>query len=398
MKKSWSSVLLIVLAVSLSLACNLATVLEQGPPEEDVEGRVAATLTRMASIRKVTAARATSAQDLPSQTPQPSQTPAPTLPDTPTPSLTTTPTPSLTPQPAHLITPGSPTTRNTYISDLITVDYADQKTAVGDTYAWSRLERPYTAQDMAYQGWLDIMRVDLRVRDPWTYVTFVLIEALPESGDIRYAVELDTDHEGRGELLIMAALPSQTNWTTEGVRVMSDADGDVGGLFPLYEDAPDPDQNGYEQVLFSDGEGSDPDLAWVRRVPGQANQIQLAFKRKLLGTNGVFWSGWADAGLKDPGLFDVNDHFTFEEAGSPNKGNYRYPLKSVARIDSTCRGFYDFIPVGNEPGMCYIQEQYDPESPGLGYCIAADFGSGCGENVCREKCPAGELCFPCQLR
>ena len=392
MRSAWN-LFLILLAVGLAAGgCSLLEAGSDPAQEEAVARGVAATLTKEAFRNQVESARATEAAR-----PDPTDTPAPTATSEPTALPTATQVPSLTPtpEPVHVMIPGRPSSRNTFVTDLITVDLAKDQTAVGDNYAWSRMERPYTAETMEYLDFLDIMRVDLQVREPWVYLTFILIGDLPEEGDYRYAVELDTDHEGRGETLVMAALPPEGAWTTEGVLVMADADGDIGGLFPLYEDAPDPDQNGYETELFNSGRGDDPDLAWVRRDPEHSNQLQIAFKRSLLGQRGVLWSAWTDGGLKDPALFDFNDHFTFEEAGSPNKGNYRYPVKAVAQIDSTCRSWYGYIPSGEEPGLCTTGESAD-DDPELGYCVAKLSAAGC-QSACYVECPRGETCLPCQL-
>ncbi len=353
--------------------------------DDQVQAGVAATLTKEAFAKSVDSARQTEAAKE-----------NPTATEEPEPSPTVSNTPSLTPtsEPAHILIPGAPSGRNTYVTDLITVDLAKDKTAVGDDYAWSRLERPYTAEKMQYRDYLDIMRVDLKVKEPWVYITFILIGNLPEEGDIRYAIELDIDHEGRGEFLVMAALPPDTDWTTDGVWVLADEDGDIGGVYPLYYETPAPEQNGYEREIFSNGEGDDRDLAWVRRDPDHKNQIQIAFKDNLIGTLGFLWSAWTDEGLRDPSLFDFNDHYTFEEAGSPNKDNYRYPLKAVALVDSTCRSWYGYVPTGDEPGLCFSEVQLQ-ELSGYGWCLPIATG-GCGNNPCLLKCP-GKFCIPCRL-
>lgn len=335
--------------------------------EDQIARGVAATLTKQAFQENIQASQQTGeAQVLPSDTPEPppSLTPANTFTQTVEPSLTPT---SL---PQHVLLPGSPTSRNTFVMDLITVDLAKDQTAVGDNYAWSRMERPYTAETMEYLDFLDIWRADMQVKDPWVYITFVLVGGLPQDGDYRYAVELAIEHGGRGEYLVSASLPPEDEWTTDVVWVLEDADGDVGGLFPLYEDTTDPEQNGYETEIFHAGKGEDPDLAWVRRDPDHNNQLQLAFKRELIGLSGFLWNPWTDGGIKDPSLFDFNDHFAFEEAGSLNKGNYRYPVKAVAQVDSTCCVWYGFTPTGDEPGLCTTGETVRDDQPDMGYCLA----------------------------
>jgi len=364
--------LLILLMLSLSACLNSSSPTEAFG--DQVEAGVAATLTKEAFVRSVDTARQTEAiKNLPTETTIPTDTPAPSI----TPSLTPTP------EPIHVLIPGNPLSLHTYISDMVSVDLAKDKTAVGDNFAWSRLERPFTSERMEYRGYLDIYQVNLKVTDPWIYNTFVLIGKLPDEGDIRYSIELDVDHNGRGDFLVMAILPPDSEWTTDNVWVLADADDDIGGLFPLYMEDPFPNQTGYEREIFYNGIGEDRDLAWVRRDPDHNNQIQIAFKDSLIGTLGFLWSAWADEGVRDPSLYDFNDHFSYVDAGSPNKDNYRYPLKAVALIDSTCRSWYGYVPSGVEPG--------------LGWCIPSATEISCGSNPCLEYCPSERFCIPCKL-
>ena len=286
--------------------------------------------------------------------------------------------------------PESPTRRDVWISDMVTVDLAKDKTALGDNYAWNRLERPYTSERMEYRDYLDIYQVDLQGADPWVYITFIMIGNLPAEGDIQFMVELDTDHDGRGDFLVMGILPPDATWTTEGVKVLADEDEDIGGLFPLYKEDPGPPLTGYEVELFADGVGEDRDLAWVRRDPTSKSQLQLAFKKSIIGEVGFLWSAWVDEGLRDPALFDINDHFTFFDAGSPNKDNFRYPVKAVALIDSTCRMWYGYIPGGLEPGLCFSGEMAVKRA-GFGWCIPAGTNMGCS-GKCVSKCPENRVC------
>jgi hypothetical protein len=348
---------------------------------------IAGTKTKEAFNRSLNEARQTAAiEKLPTET----ETAIPTETQIPT------PTPSATPEPVHKMLPGSPSTYQVILPDMVTVDLAKQKTALGDNYAWSRLERPYTPDRMEYRSYLDIYQVKLQGANPWIYITFVLIGNLPDEGDIRYSVELDLDHDGRGDFLVMAALPPNSEWTTDNVWVLADENEDIGGLFPLYVEEPSQEGNGYEREIFANGEGADPDLAWVRRDPMNRNQLQIAFKESLTGVLGFLWSAWTDEGLKDPSLFDFNDHISFNDAGSPHKGNYRYPVKEVALMDSTCRSWYGYLPNGSEPGLCFTGEQIQ-ELPGYGWCEVNAKISGCGSNPCLVECPGGRFCIPCKL-
>ncbi|MGB2964362.1 MAG: hypothetical protein WBB69_10295 [Anaerolineales bacterium] len=355
--------------------------------DDQIEAGVAATLTKEAFGRSVNSARQTeTAKEAAVETVEPP----------PAEVFTETPTLTLTPEPLHVLIPGAPTSRTSFVADLITVDLAKEKTAQGDFYSWNRLERPYTPITMEYRDYLDIYWVNLHVTDPWVYFTFVLIGNLPEEGSTRYMIEIDLDHDGRGEFLVIALVPPDKEWTTDGVSVMTDEDEDIGGLYPLYMEDPVSEGNGYERVIFSNGEGDDPDLAWVRRDPNNQNQIQLAIKDSLIGTLGFLWSAWAEDGLLDISMFDFNDHITFDEAGSPNKSNYRYPVKAVALVDSTCRAWYGYIPSGLEPGLCFTGEQVQ-KLPGYGWCEATATTTDCGKNVCLSKCPKNRFCVPCKL-
>ena len=382
-----SVLLLLILLLTLSLPACLTSSAPDSDIGAQIQDGIKATLTREAFLISVNSARETEAVlNLPTATLEPTETSQPTE----------TPTLSPTPEPLHKLIPGSPSTVHTYIFDIVSVDLAKEKTALGDSYAWSRLERPFTPKSMEYRSYLDIYQVNMQVTDPWIYITFVLIGKLPEAGDIRYAVELDLNHDGRGEFLVMTSLPANNEWTTDGVQVRADGDGDIGGVFPLYMEGPLPELNGYEKVLFENGEGEDRDLAWARRDPDNRNQIQIAFKDSLVGSIGFLWNAWTDEGLKDPALFDFNDHFTFEEAGSPNKGNYRYPLKAVALVDSTCRSWYGYIPLGTEPGLCFTGDQVQ-ELPGYGWCEASAKSTSCEKNACLSYCPRNRFCLPCKL-
>jgi hypothetical protein len=249
---------------------------------------------------------------------------------------------------------------------------------------------------MVYKSYLDIYQVMLTRTDTYFYVTFVMIGNLPAEADVHYSVELDLDKDGAGDFLVTAALPPDSEWTIENVWVYADEDDDIGGLFPLYMEDEAPEQNGYEKQIYASGEGPDKDLAWVRRDPENRNRLQLAFKESLPGSIGFMWSAWADEGIKDPGLFDFNDHFTFDDAGSPNSGNYRYPVKAVSLIDSTCRSWYGFVPTGEEPGLCYAGDMY-VELEGYGWCEPSPTQSGCEPQKCKDKCPADKFCVPCKL-
>ena len=122
---------LVALAVS---ACQGAEV-TRDPVEQGVQEGVAATLTKEAFIEDYESARDTEqAQAAATQTPD----------FTATLEASLTPTSSPTPEPPPRQKPRNVPEVQMMISDLVTVDLAKNKTAIGDVYSWGRLERPYT--------------------------------------------------------------------------------------------------------------------------------------------------------------------------------------------------------------------------------------------------------------
>ena len=337
--------------------------------------------------------------------------PAPTATQPPPPD---TPTPSPTPEEVilHEMIPEDPTGREAFVSDLTSYDNAAERSTIGDYYQINRLERPFTAFDMEYFGDLDIVRVDLDAKSPWFYFTFILADEVREEGEIYYGIELDTDADGRGEILVWAVLPPDSEWTTDGVQVREDTDGDVGGIYPAFMNDPDPNLTGYETELFFSGRGDDPDLAWVRRDPEETKQIQIAIKEDVPGPLGFLWSAWADGGVMDPKMFEYNDQITHEKAGSPTEGELYYPLKEVALVDSTCRSWYGMTPDGDEAGLCTAQWLTPPGSggrnsdgggnnggqPQSGFCVYDPTSGDCGNNPCLPACPPqAPRCLSCTL-
>ncbi len=227
-------------------------------------------------------------------------------------------------------------------------------TVTGDNYLRNRFERPFTPQEMVYRPDLDILRGDLTFDDAWLYFLFTLEGPSPTSGGFpgTYAVELDTDVDGRGDWLIMAQGPVGTDWSTDGVQVWLDANDDVGGQQVMTAEGPTQEGDGYETLVFDQGLGDDPDAAWARL--GSSAQVQVAVKRDLINDISFLWALWADDGLKDPARFDYHDRYSEEQAGSPLRDSPLRPLKEVALVDNTCRMYYGFTPTGSEPGLCAV--------------------------------------------
>ena len=260
-----------------------------------------------------------------------------------------------TPTVAHQILPSSPGSVSSFMTDRSSASLASERRANADIFDTNLLERPFTTQVMDYQEYLDITRTELSMGPPWVYVT-IFLEGLPPAGsEAAYGVEIDLDIDGHGDWLILADAPPDSTWTTDGVRACRDANGDVGGPTPMISDGPHSARDGYEDCVFDSGYGIGPDEAWIRRDPGHADRIQIAFLYSLIGNDGEFmWGAWSDESIKDPAWFDYHDHFTLIEAGSPASESSQYPVKAMASLDNTCRWGYGFVPTGSEPGVCYI--------------------------------------------
>jgi hypothetical protein len=301
----------------------------------------------------------------PAQTPTPSGngTAGPAAasgsPGAPTPSGTApadTPAPTPTFTVLHLATPPGAAGTTRYITDPETKDYAPQKKspAGSDVFARNRYERPYTAETMEYLSDVDLTRVEMKIAAPWVYITFAFAGPRAEGiGRTMYGAEFDVDRDGRGDFLVWGASPAGAEWTADGVEVREDTNSDVGGAHPQLSDVSMAPGDGYDRMIFSGGQGADPDLAWTRQIEG-GSKVQLAFKYSAIGSAAQFlWNGLADSGVRNPEWFDYNDHFTPDEAGSPLTAEAGlYPLRALSGIDNTCRDAYGFTPTGSEPGLC----------------------------------------------
>jgi hypothetical protein len=365
----------------LVLACNLTGGAAVNHP---------ATQTALAfSIRQYATSGGGSPTQTPPTHPRASPTATNTLSPTVPPTAVATFTETATSTAVHLATPPGTSGTTRYITDPISKDYAAQKRAPGgsDTFAGNRYERPFTAETMDYLPDVDLSRVELRVDPPWIYITFEFAAERAEGiGKTMYGAEFDTNRDGRGEYLVWGEAPAGTDWTTDGVEAWKDSNSDVGGPHPQLTDAPWTGGNGYDQKLFSGGQGADPDLVWIRRMAG-GDTVQLAFKYSAIGSAPQFlWNGLADWGVRQADWFDYNDHFTQADAGSPLpvQSDF-YPLKSLSGIDNTCRDAYGFAPTGTEPGLC---QYYGTISGQL--CWDIDHNGACDANELTIAVIAGD--------
>jgi len=287
--------------------------------------------------------------------PAPALTPIQAAQETSTILITPSPTATI----VHLSTPGSWTGAEYSIYDTISGDTAHQgqpnQPPGGDIYRYNLYERPFNAntQDIFFPD-LDIRSGKIGLSQPWMYVTIYLYGLRSPSNalDGSYGVELDLNLDGRGEWLIMAAPPYTPEWSVIGVRAWHDTNSNVGQTQPCYTDPPQT-ADSYDQLAFDQGQGEDPDVAWVRYLPENPPAIQIAFKHTLINNDINFmWGVWADQGVNQPQWFDYHDHFTSIEAGAPFPSMPEYPIKAIAELDNTCRWTYGFSPDGDEPCLC----------------------------------------------
>ncbi len=228
-----------------------------------------------------------------------------------------------TPNPA-LAPVSLPVQRLDQASDVNSSENATKKqVSGGDVFVEGLYERPFNANTMdKYFPYVDIVNTQGFKDNTWGFATITLAGD-DSNGHLpaQYAVELDLNKDGRGDWLIRAADPASTSWTTQGVQACQ-------------------------------GKGSLTDGAWVRIAPNDPKSVQIAFKLSMLGNPKSYAMGsWAGTNI-DPSTFDVNDHMTHIQAGSPNPGDGVYPIKALAEIDNTCRLAIGFVPTGREPGLC----------------------------------------------
>lgn len=268
----------------------------------------------------------------------------------------------------HTLRPGEPPAG--FLSEITDRDSsafaAQRRTNGGDSFSTNFYERPFNVTTMdTYFPDLDILRARLFRDSQWVYVNIKLVGQNPGGGlPGDYGVELDLNVDGRGDVLVMAAKPGAA-WSTDGVGVWKDNNHDVGGAHPIQSD-PRANTDGYETVVFNQGNGANPDTAWARISANDPNSVQIAFKRSVINDSDHFtWGAWAmEASMFNPAWFDYNDHFTAAEAGSPLiELTQYYPIKALAEVDNTCRWAVGFTPTGSEPGICPVPITATPGMP-----------------------------------
>lgn len=315
--------------------------------------------------------------------------------------------PTATIEITHSVIPGTPGWVSQWWMDTDSSSTAAQKRANGgDDLSLNLLERPFTAQEMDYRPDTDLHRVELSHDDNFYYFLLELEGVNPDTGMLSafYGVELDIDKDSRGDLLVWGLGEGSTDWNISNMYVYSDENNDVGASRPMRADAPTSGLDGYERVILSPTQFSDPDAGWKRVDPSDSSVMQIAVKKSVMNNVSTFmWSAWADDGQKDAALLDYNDAFTLSEAGSPISGASDYPLKEIYLADNTCRLAYGFEPTGDEPGLCAVAppaptarptDEPEPEPP----CECPINQSFIEDQECCEYCGftwSGTQEFPC---
>ena len=248
-----------------------------------------------------------------------------------------------------------PESRSGHAGDYDSSVTADQKMSNGgDRFTFERFERPFNANTMdVYFPELDILDTFTYQDDLWVFGTIQVVDrSAAKSSPYRFAVQIDTEVDGKGDYLVIAENPTSTDWTTDDVQVYFDTNNDVGDLTAMFTDE-NSVSDGFETIVFDQGKGDDSDFAWVRVSPQDSNTVEFAIKRSVLGSSAQYmvdmWTGHA---LLNPATFDLSDHFTHDQAGAADPGlpNY-YPIKAVFELDNTCRMAVGFQPTGYEPGV-----------------------------------------------
>jgi hypothetical protein len=226
---------------------------------------------------------------------------------------------------------------------------SEKRVINGDNLSKNLLERPFTSKEMIYQPDIDILKASIASDERFFYFTLTMkgLDQTTNTLGASYGIEFDRTKTGRGDLLVWVR-GLKDAWSSENIKVFSDADKDIGGSNPILADIGFTG-DGYEVEVKLEGSKA----VYARMVPGTPNALQIAVSRNLLDNASEFlWGGWADKGVNDPGKFDYNDHFSAREAGSPVKADATYPLAGLYSVDNTCRQPFGFSPKAFVPGAC----------------------------------------------
>jgi hypothetical protein len=324
-------------------------------------------------------------------------------PPTPLPATNTSeppPPPSTdTPEPEPTIDPYADITHTDFPSDPVLTYWAydcqtgkytqvlDKPNIGGGCDSWETnfIERPVTDAGNLFHPHLDIVRFQMGKDETWLYADILTAgwEGAQVTLSGTYALEMDFDMDGQGEILLVVDNPSRFSageWHTLGVQVWEDTNNDIGGDTLVYADDENPG-DGYETQLFDQGLGDDPDLAWARISPDDPLTVEFAIKLTAIPVTGAFlWWTWASQLPLDPALFDYVDTYDDSE---------------IFEIGNSCRWVFEGPPQPVK-NICFY-EAPTPE-PNTEYCWVRPTGifTHLPEAVCRAcpvPCPSDSVCF-----
>ena len=245
-----------------------------------------------------------------------------------------------------------------------------------DQWEINYFERPVNQDIGDYSPQLDIAKGEFGQDENWYYARlFIFSEGYQDVVlDGVYAIELDLNLDARGDVLLLAQAPANNpagEWSVTGVQVWQDANDDVGGLEAMSAD-PNTQGDGYEKLVFEDGQGEDPDLAWIRISLDEPGLVEFAFKTDLLGSGESFeWWMWAMKENLGAGKFDPVDF---------------YLADSVYYLDNTCGWIYG-ASLRDLPNLCNTisappttPTEYKGCQPPSGGCLGVEW---LGEPDCK---------------
>ena len=272
----------------------------------------------------------------------------------------------------HTITPFPPSYSQIIYDcntgDIVTPGNLIQPNPGCDSWELNRYERPFNpgSQDEFIDD-LDILSAELGRDGNWFFLSIALYDLRPDSDypEGTYAIEMDLDLDGRGDVLVLVREPGadgSTNYSVDGVQVWIDNNNDVGNQLILQPDPPY-DGDGYDELPFNQGVGNDPDLAWARAIPGKPAYVEIAFKTSVIDDDSEFkWWVWSDQGVDDPSSFDYHDLFFHSDAGDVYQSQVYFPSNDIHELDNTCAAMWG-VPPGEDPSLCVNDPNYPRPTP-----------------------------------
>ena len=171
----------------------------------------------------------------------------------------------------HAVRPGNPVYQQLVFDcntgETLPADYSSdgpiQPGEGCDSWQINRYERPFNAQsqDIFFPD-LDILSAELGSDGQWFYFRLTIFDQNQTSDDLEgtYAIEIDIDIDGRGDVLALVHAPGEEaaqDWTVLGTQFWGDSNNDVGDQQPRVPDPPS-GGDGFDTKVFDQGQG-DPD-------------------------------------------------------------------------------------------------------------------------------------------